>query len=190
MPIPRSKTRSLPSRVDLKKKFYKLAVAQSDIAAAYSACELFIERVDSMSHPLYYPLLVTIVVSYARPFIDNRGFGVLPKQWRDFQNPKYQSAHDLIIKARNEVFAHRDTKVAKVVIVPPGVAFGGDNPSSKVGFGIKSYWFKPSQVPLFRDTCADLGKRLLAAIEDLLEVLYGGMELPNARFPLRFDNGL
>jgi hypothetical protein len=95
-----------------------------------------------------------------------------------------------MIKARNEIFAHRDTAVAQVVIVPPRVAFGGPNPSAKVGFGIKSYWFKPNQVLLFRDTCADLGKRLLTAIEEQLEQLYGGMELPNAKFQLRFDNGL
>lgn len=134
--------------------------------------------------------MVAIVVCYARPFIDNRGFGVLPKLWRIFQNPKHQSAHDLMIKARNEVFAHRDKEVAKVLIVPPGVAFGGPKPSSQVGFAIKTYWLKPSQIPLFRNTCADLGKRLLAAIEESLEQLYGGMELPNAKFPLRFDDGL
>jgi len=67
------------SRSDTKKLFHKLAVARSDILAARAACRFFVEHVKETNHTIYYPLFVSVVVCYARPFSDNDTLGRLPK---------------------------------------------------------------------------------------------------------------
>ena len=56
---------------------------------------------------LFYPLLVAAHVIYARPFLQNYGFGKLD----DILVPaKYQETHKRILEYRHKVFAHRQLK--------------------------------------------------------------------------------
>jgi len=144
-----------------------------------------------MDHPLYGPLVAAIVVSYARPFTDNDGYGVLKKRWWQFDHPKRKEAHELLLKARHELVAHTDIGVRKVKIVPPGPSrFLKGAQSDHVGYAVAGYLFTLSQVRIFQQHTSELGQCLHKEVEVLLNTLYGGMELPKSAFDLRLNEGL
>ncbi len=85
--------------------------------------------------------------------------------------------------------------VRKAKIVPPHVVTGylpggRELKSLRIGTETNYYLFK---IPMIRDIpglTRNLGRRINEEIERMLEELYGGMELPCAKFPLRIDDGL
>ena len=188
-------------RSEKKHTIYRLILAQSDIGNAFRTCEHFLGvigplaakssgRYAGMDHPLYYPLLEAIVISYARPFTPNDTIGQLKQKWRKFGNPQFQAAHDKILRARKELVAHSDPFARSVSIVPPGTKKFGIIQSKEVGFSIRGYWFTVRDVNAFYHTAGDLAARLLAEVEKLLADLYGGMDLPARAFDLQLDEGL
>jgi hypothetical protein len=71
-------------RGGIKRELKKLMLAHSDVHGAYSTCELFLKIFGSakaegpyggMDDPLYRPLIEAIIISYARPFTENKSFG-------------------------------------------------------------------------------------------------------------------
>jgi len=93
--------------------------------AALEACKLFIDTVDSLSHPLYYPLYASIVVCYVRPFTKNKPFGAIPKRYSKFDGlSELNELHKELLKYRHEFIAHNDMTLRKAIIVPEGVTFG------------------------------------------------------------------
>lgn len=183
-----------PSRVQKKKNLYRLLVARSDIDAAHAACQLFLKTVTDLSDDLYYPLFTAIVICYTRHFTNNKPFGSLPAKWEKFVDQNHQKLHDSLIQTRNELVAHSDSSVRKAMIVPPGVLIGllkeRELRSSKIGTQTNYYLFRIPEIRKIPSLTADLYRRVNANIEVALEELYGGMELPGAKFLLRFDDGL
>lgn len=184
-----------PARSQIKKNLYKLMVAQSDIGSALSAAKLFLGNVKDLRDDLYQPLFTSIVISYARPFTNNQPYGALPDKWARFNNEKQQTLHDDLIKARHEIVAHSDMSVRRAFIVPAGVVTGifGDGrelKSSRVGHAVSYYLFKIPRIREIPDLTLDLGQRISNEIDDIIEKLYSGMDLPRAKFRLRIDEGL
>ncbi len=179
------------TRSKQKSNLYKLVVARSDIHASFNACKVFLDKVDNINHDLYYPLYAAIIICYARPFSDNKPIGPLPKEWRGFSDRRLQLTHNDIISARNELIAHSDPKVRKAEIIPSGVILGGTTPKTVgIGVQVRTRYFPLERFKDIHDMVLDLGRRLEATIEQQIEKIYGGMELPNAPFELRFDEGL
>jgi hypothetical protein len=178
-------------RSERKKSLYKLIVAQSDILAAYNVCKLFLETVKKLGDDLYDPLLSAMVVCYARPFVDNKGFGPLPGCWRKYTEKRLQQAHDDMIRIRHEIIAHSDVDIRKVLIVPPSVKLGHlDLTSDRIAYAVDSYRIALSRFPDFHDVCVDILRRLHDAIEQEMAFLYGGKGLPSSEFPLTFDESV
>jgi hypothetical protein len=195
-------TKPRPSRSELKRELHKLILAHGDIHDSYSACRHFLSVIHpelsshsgsyaGMDHPLYWLLVSAIVVSYARPFTDNNGYGVLKRSWQQFGRPKRKEAHELLMTARHELVAHTDINIRKVKIVPPGPSgFLKGAQSKYVGYAVAGYIFTLSQVAIFQQHTSELGQSLHKEVEALLNKLYDGMELPNAAFDLRLTEGL
>ena len=187
-----------------KKLFQKLVLAHSDIHSAYETCELFLEKVAAgersentvkvgLNNPLYLPLLEAIIISYARPFTDNDGLGVLPKQWSSFEDKNLAEAHRFILQYRNELVAHSDHTIRKIQIFSPTANFGPTPKRKKSdgpGFGVSTFWIPLHRVETFHHLCAFQGQRLITETMRMLDELFGGMELPDKAFPLRIDEGL
>jgi len=177
-----------------KKNLYRLLVARSDIGAATAASKLFINTVSDLSDKLYYPLFTSIVICYARPFTNNEPYGALPEKWSKFENQLWQRRHDSILKARHELVAHSDMSVRKAKIVPQNVVIGNNNvkelKSARIGIETSYYLFTIPMIKETLDVAINLGRRMNDEIEVVLDDLYGGMELPNAKFSLRIDEGL
>ncbi len=47
----------------------------------------------------------------------------------------------------------------------------------------------PTAIGELRATCVDLQQRLQARLNELIDELYGRMDLPQGKFRLRFDDG-
>jgi hypothetical protein len=89
-------------------------------------CEMDVEEtqqtlgvlINCKDNKVYYPLLRDIVVTYARPFSDNRGIEQLSHKLKksEFVPKKYYPLHELLMNFRNTIFAHTDigAKDAKV----------------------------------------------------------------------------
>ncbi|MFQ5714168.1 MAG: hypothetical protein ACE5GU_09060 [Candidatus Scalinduaceae bacterium] len=183
-----------PIRSQRKKELYKLLVARSDITASLEACKLMLKHVDGIGNKLYYPLYAAIVVCYARPFTKNRPYGSLPKRWSQFDSEPMKRTHNKLIKARHELIAHSDMTIREAMIVPPNVAMGakdGKNlKSPEIGVQTTMYYYPLDFFKNVHKTAHDLGSRLNTEIDKVVEELYGGMELPNAAFKIRIDEGL
>ena len=181
------------TRTDLKRQFHKLAIAQSDLLNARAACRYFVEHVSDIAHTIYYPLFVTIVICYARPFTNNDTFGRLPKQWGTFSDKRLQKSHELMLKTRNEVVAHSDAAVRQIRIVPAGVTypftFTPDKPvvSQRHGFMIDTYMLEPRHFTDALDTICDVLDRLRPEVTRLFDLLYAYETLPPRIFPMTID---
>lgn len=174
-----------------KKRLHRLIVAQSDIFAAYHACAFFLQNVKTLKDPLYEPLFLAIVVCYARPFVDSKGFGRLPRQWEHFQDGNLQAAHNDLLRIRHEIVAHSDAGVRKVQIVPPGATLeplGGTSP--KYGWIIETYRLAPSRFCEFFAVFRNIIDRLEKAILGELEGIFGKQPPILAPFPLLADTDL
>jgi hypothetical protein len=181
------------TRTELKRQFHKLAIAQSDLIHARAACRYFVEHVSDVAHTIYYPLFVTIVICYTRPFIDNDTFGRLPKRWGTFADQRLQRAHDLMLKTRNEVVAHSDAAMRQIRVIPAGVTYSftfiRDRPvtSKSHGFMIDTYLLTPSHFTDALDTVCDVLERLQPEVSRLFELLFAYESLPARIFPMTID---
>lgn len=181
------------TRTELKREFHKLAVAQSDLIHARAACRYFVEHVNDIAHTIYYPLFVTIVICYARPFTDSDTFGRLRKEWGRFSDQRLQRSHDLMLKTRNEVVAHSDAAIRRVRIVPAGVAYpfssSSDKPviSQSPGYMIDTYFLQPSHFTDALDTIYYVLDRLRPEVQRLFDLLYAYEALPPRIFSMTVD---
>jgi len=182
------------SRSYRKMYLYKLMVARSDMNAAISACKLMLSTVDGFGHDLYYPLYASVIICYARPFTNNKPYGALPNRWQRFDSQKKKQTHKKILQARHELIAHSDMRVRKSMIVPPGVVIGKHEEkeikSSSIGTLTSLYFFPVRFFSLVQNNSIHIGSRLNKEIDEIVEELYGNMELPSVAFELRIDEGL
>jgi len=179
------------SRSDRKKRLYKLIVALKDIVDARHACSLFGKEINSTASDLYYPLLNSIVISYSKPFVENKGLGPLPGGWRKFKDRKLQDTHDRLLKFRHDNIAHNDRSTAQVRIIPPGAKLAGQQTTALgVSWAITRHILDLRTFELIWNTIEDLRVRLMQAIDEEMLILYGLSQLPSEPFELTFDDGL
>lgn len=167
-----------------KRMFHRLAVARSDIFAAWKTVGLLAEQVKEMGDPLYEPLFHAIVASYARPFKESKPYGPLPARWGRFADPRLQDAHDVLLRARDRHVAHSDAVVREVHVLPPGSTLGGFR-TANLFLMVTTTWWPLENFKNVFDTCSDLGGRLDTEVERLLRDLYGQVDLPAK--PFRVD---
>ena len=134
-----------------------MILAHSDIRAAHDASVHFLSIVKGpsqhqglyagMDHPLYTPLLSAIIVSYAKPFTDNQGLGVLKKRWIQFAHAKWAESHARILKARHELDMRTATPKSDIS------KFTRQDPKSfwvektyGVGYSIRGYFFTYDEI--------------------------------------------
>lgn len=165
-----------PTDAVLARHLYRLALAHKDITGAELTCEGFKQVIMGISGKLPYPtnyaFWTAIVTCYARPFIDNKGVGVLPKAWRSFSDGRLQRAHNLIMKARNEVYAHSDITIAKMFVIPAGAEMPGvGRRAPRPSWYFQSYEIPPDAIIDVHDCCTDLKQRLEKEVTQMTEAL-------------------
>lgn len=186
------------SRRDLKVAFCKLALADKDVRTALYTCDALIGLIMQwkgkvLPFEVAEAFISTIIVAYSRPFVQtsNSFPGKLPKKWHKFSTSEFQATHGEMLGHRHSLFAHTDPDVHKVTILPEGCLPKGIGPKPpQVAYSIDALQIPPHNVIRYRAVCADLQARLEAESQRILAELYGGMELPGRKFPLRYDDGL
>jgi len=160
-----------------KRELYKLILARSDITSALFACRFFIKNIKDVKNELWLPMQEAIIISYARPFTNNKPFGSLKKSWSEMPTIEMQNVHDQVINARNMQIAHSDLKQNKVFIFPKGLKLPPDNhPSSSIGVEIHNFKFP---IPFFLNVeklCLFLGRKIHSEIEKKLINIYGNVD--------------
>jgi hypothetical protein len=187
-------SRQPPARSHQKRDLYRLLIARSDLNASLNACDLILKNVTSIKDENLYPLTTSVVVCYSRPFTVSKPYGSLPRKWSKFDKPQYQATHEKLLQARHELFAHSDMNIRKAQIVPPNVPLVFDEGkvliSPEISTQVTNTLFEIDSFKIVRETNLDLGNRIQAEIDKMIIDLYGNMQLPNAAFNLRVDEGL
>lgn len=162
------------------KELHKLAIARLDIFQAQQACEKMIDKVADMGDDLYYPLFVTTVICYARPFTQNNVYGRLGSRWERFPNKILTDMHIQLLDARNKFVAHSDANARRTEIIPPGYSYSGTDrivkePTCAVGrFAIPLENF-----PITKMNCQHLISCLNDRIDELLGEVVPKLDLSN-----------
>lgn len=179
-----------PTNPDLH--LYKLALAHRDICAAELTCEgykkLIMNTSGKLPYEVNYAFMGSIVTSYSRPFVDNKSTGVLPKSWRTFNDRRLQAIHDSIIKARHEVYAHSDSNVSRLWLIPAGAfmkELGRSAPQTSWKF--HTYEIPPDAIMGFHECCRDLKRRLEDAVSKLVEEHCTKNGTPKEEFELKWS---
>ncbi|KLD78633.1 hypothetical protein ACFOPN_07250 [Xanthomonas hyacinthi] len=148
------------------------------------------EYVQGPDHPLYFHLFSSSVVAYAKPFVDNKSFGSLPKEWRKFEHPWMSQVHNDAIKARHEVIAHNDDKVRKMWVLPPGAMPPGALAAAANGLSLKieGYYVGGGFFISLAHLCDYQIYRLNHAVDEELCALYEGQPIPSEEFLLTLDD--
>ncbi len=182
-----------PERRHRKQELIKLMAARSDFSGSKHACEMLLQHAPEPGSDLNYPLVVAATVCYSRPFTANEPYGALPKRYaRSLDDPR-REFHSGVIEARHKFFAHSDLNDRSAYICPPGSLIArkpSELRGSGIGSALGSILYHPDFFQKLRLLSLHMGGLVNADIEDLLQELYGGMDLPAAKFKLRIDNGL
>jgi hypothetical protein len=158
---------------------------------ARRSCQLFNKAVDSIFHPLYWPLLNSIAICYSRPFVKNNGVGILSSKWARFENPEYGDTHKSLLKIRHELIAHNDVEIVQVKMLPPGCSFEGrKHKGPGVDHALSRYALPLRKFESIWHTIEEQRIRLMRAIDAEKEALYGTSQLPETPFQLDFTEGL
>ncbi len=90
------------------------------VSDSFQQIEALIEHMESpdtkIDETLYSAMISSVVTTYAMNFNQSDGVGPLPKMYEKFDDPSIKEAHDKLIAARNQLYAHRDIHSTKGTI--------------------------------------------------------------------------
>lgn len=168
---------------NLKRTLWKLAYARRALQLVLTTCACYeFYKVDD-KHPMYTPLICSICVTYARPFTDNDGVGMISAKFARHTDPKLQQTHDLLVARRNSFYAHQDATLTaespsgerkplqqiliNVSRVPESRGYG-----LSFGIGLPEMRLRGIVIPDIRALCQDLDRRLLAEVQSTIDQLF------------------
>lgn len=157
-----------------KTRFLRLVSAQRDMTYALDAYDRFKHATSERER---YNFVLAMVVSYGRPFTENKGLGNLEvdnREFPDYDDEKMNLRHQRLIAIRHNFLAHSAIDGLRVHVIPPHVA----NPNTGEIVDRWSYnvgrleFLKEEYVDWLQVIIADLNNRLRADIARLLPI-YG-----------------
>lgn len=84
---------------------------------SFQQIEALIEHMESsntkINETLYSAMISSVVTAYAANFNQADGVGPLPKMYEKFDNSSIKEAHNKLLAARNQLYAHRDIHSTK-----------------------------------------------------------------------------
>jgi hypothetical protein len=87
------------------KLLWKMFYAEQCFKHTRAAAEHILKEKLEEKHPLFYPLITALHVSYGKPFRSSRGVGRLEEE---IIPPQHLNLHRLLLKHRDQTFAHTD----------------------------------------------------------------------------------
>lgn len=95
----------LPNEFADAKLLWKMFYAEQCFKHAKSAAEHVLKEQMEEDNPLFYPLITALHVCYGKPFRPSRGVGRLEEE---IIPPQHLDLHHLLLKHRDQTFAHSD----------------------------------------------------------------------------------
>lgn len=84
---------------------------------SFQKIEALIEHMESpdtkIDETLYSAMISSVVTTYAVNFNQADGIGPLPKMYQEFDDHRIKEAHNRLLDARNQLYAHRDIHSTK-----------------------------------------------------------------------------
>lgn len=84
---------------------------------SFQQIEALIKHMESpdtnIDETLYSAIISSVVTTYAVNFNQSDGVGPLPKMYERFSDPSIKDAHENLLSARNQLYAHRDINSTK-----------------------------------------------------------------------------
>ncbi|WP_438455955.1 hypothetical protein [Vreelandella venusta] len=84
---------------------------------SFQKIEALIEHMESpdtkINETLYSAMISSVVTTYAVNFNQADGVGPLPKMYEEFDDRRIKEAHNRLLDARNQLYAHRDIHSTK-----------------------------------------------------------------------------
>lgn len=84
---------------------------------SFQQIEAIIDHMESpdtkIDENLYSAMISSVTTTYARNFNRSDGAGPLPKMYEKFNDANHKKAHEELLKARNQLYAHRDIRNTK-----------------------------------------------------------------------------
>jgi hypothetical protein len=118
---------------------WRMEFAFHTFQAVRAGIEKLLERKLHSDEPEYYPMLVSLICLYARPFTNNRPVGPLTEE---IVPEEYLSLHRDIITMRHQIFAHGDASVmTRPDDYPNELVFVND--SKGAGFHMTRFFAEP-----------------------------------------------
>jgi hypothetical protein len=111
------------------------------------------------NNDLYPPMIVGVTVTYAKNFNQTDGLGPLPDSFARFPTADLQTAHSKLIKARNELYAHRDI----------GAHLFKDDEGRSVAYPVEVIVNDENTTFLFRPKLIDIPVARLPQIKELIQ---------------------
>jgi len=173
---------------NLKRTLWKLAYAKRSVIHVLTTCEFWQTHVGNDHHPMHIPLMCAICVTYARPFTDNGGVGMISQKFARYADPQLQKTHDLLWASRMHFHAHtdatltaRDTSGAsgplqqiQIVVARRRTPRGEE---LSFGYGLPEIRLRGIIIPDVRNLCAEFDRRLNQELHKTMDALF----TPNLR---------
>lgn len=165
---------------------YQYALVAMERAEA--ACSLISSQIKDDDHPLYFPLIAAVCVTYSKPFTANNGLGAVPEDYKILPTPDLQRTHDIVWASRNYVFAHTDllkTRIANSISdesiyklhINVEARENGAGTVYTFGRGISEPKLKAVVVPDILSLCVEQKQRFEAKANDYMGKLFHGRRL-------------
>ena len=95
-------------------KQIKRLIYASDSFQKIEALIVHMESPDTkIDETLYSAMISSVVTTYAMNFNQSDGIGPLPKMYEEFEDRRIKEAHNRLLDARNQLYAHRDIHSTK-----------------------------------------------------------------------------
>lgn len=108
MPKPTPEMRNYLERQAIKRQLWCATIAVEAFRNVRRTAYQYAELGCNDEHPLHYPLMSSIVVTYAKVFGSSRKGTELPKRFTQLADPDLKVTHDALLLFRNNIYAHSD----------------------------------------------------------------------------------
>jgi hypothetical protein len=174
--------------LNLKKTVWKLAHAKRAVSHVLATCDFYLQHVPNDHDPMHIPLVCSICVTYARPFTDNEGVGMISDKFARYSDPKLQKTHDLLWESRKRFYAHTDATLT-------ATSASGDTarlqqiqvtvsrrrtPQGEVlsfGYALHEMRLRGIVIPDIRDLCREFDRRLDTELHATMDRLFSSKML-------------
>jgi hypothetical protein len=169
--------------LNLRKTLWKLAYARRAVHHVLTTCDFYERYVSDDHHPMYIPLICSICVTYARPFTDNGGVGMISERFARHTDPKLQKTHDLLWASRMRFYAHTD---ATLTATSPSGEVGPlqqiqitvsrmttpQGEGLSFGYALPEMRLRGIVIPDVRALCQELDRRLGAELHATMDQMF------------------